>query len=114
MNNDPEIFPGFDAKLETAVHIAVVNALADLDMVNLKRREEQLEKVTKQFIDAQSRAEVWQELATRRKSDIQSLIDQVSELNQRVMFLEGVIKNLKEVADEPQRRKPDDDVNQID
>jgi predicted CoA-binding protein len=97
---DDELFPGFNARLETAVHIAVVNALADLDMVNLKRREEQLEEITRKFIDAQSRAEVWQELATRRKSDIKELQEQVSELNARVVLLESVITNLKAAADE--------------
>jgi chromosome segregation ATPase len=99
MAND-EIFPGFNTQLETAVHAAVTNALADIDTVSLQRCQTQLVEATQKLAHAQAQAEVWQELATRRKSDISSLQIQVEALNTRVAFLESVITNLKAAADE--------------
>jgi ribosomal protein S20 len=97
---DGEIFPGFNAQLETAVQTAVTNALADIDTVSLQRCQTQLVEATQKLAHAQAQAEVWQELATRRKSDIKELQEQVSELNARVVLLESVIANLKAAADE--------------
>jgi predicted CoA-binding protein len=100
MTPEPELFPGFNIRLETAVHAAVTNALADIDVVNLQRCQQQLVEATQQVAHFKAQAEVWQELATRRKGDVQALQEQVAELNTRVMFLESVIKNLKAAADE--------------
>jgi hypothetical protein len=100
MTPDQELFPGFNARLETAVHAAVTNALADIDTVNLQRCQERLIEATEKLAHAQAMAEVWQDLATRRKGDIKELKDQVADLGARVAFLESVIKNLKATADE--------------
>lgn len=97
---DDELFPGFNARLETAVQTAVTSALADIDTVNLQRCQAQLVKATQKLAQAQAQAEVWQELATRRKNDIGELQEQVLQLTARVTFLESVIANAEGTADE--------------
>lgn len=97
---DDELFPGFNARLEAAVQTAVTSALADIDTVNLQRCQAQLVKATQKLAQAQAQAEVWQELATRRKNDIGELQEQVLQLTARVAFLESVIANAEGTADE--------------
>ena len=83
-----------------AVHTAVTNALADIDTVSLQRCQERLTAALQSQAQAQAQADVWQELATRRKSDIAALQEQVYELNARVVLLESVIANMKATANE--------------
>lgn len=93
MADEQEIFPGFNRRLETAVHTAVTNALADIDTVSLKRCQENLSKATQELARAQAQAEVWQELAARRKRDIEMMQEQIDNLTTRVAFLESALQN---------------------
>lgn len=94
-----EIFPGFNERLETAVQTAVTSALADIDVVNLKRLQKQLATCTQELARAQAQAEVWQELAQRRKSDLATMQEKITELETKVMFLESIVANLKAELD---------------
>ena len=92
---DDELFPGFNARLETAVQTAVTNALADIDVVNLKRLQKQLAEYTQELARAQAQAEVWQELAQRRKEDLAAMQERIAELETKGAFLESMVENLK-------------------